>query len=144
VTLRPAFLDDLRSAKLEPALDRIRERSGAVPEIELDVGAPLDKPELREAYSSYRFAVVSAERLELVEYRPNKQVIDGLEEARTMAALSERLSAANRGKGAMLWINLEVGLSVPISTNGAGDPWGARELWANVLEPLAPWVRPAW
>ena len=136
-----SVLADLASGKWEPALEQIRERGGTAPEIGVEVGAPLDQPALRTKYSTYVFESPGSDRLNLVVHDSGNQPIPEIEEVRSLGSLSKCLAPLSQKSGEMLWINLTLGLTIEVSSGGSGLEWGASEMWRNVMEPLAPWVR---
>lgn len=136
-----SFLKDLESGRVAQALDQIRARSGLAPEIEVEAGAPLDEPKLRTRPSSYRFSCGVGGTLKLVEHHVGDQGLPGLERARTIPELAQILALAKGGPGEMLWLNLIVGLEIPVAAERDGTKWDGSAIWINAMEPLASWVR---
>ncbi|MBI5445710.1 MAG: hypothetical protein HY900_31400 [Deltaproteobacteria bacterium] len=137
-----SFLADLRTGAFDDALSVIRERSLEGPELRFDVGVPLDERRLTEARTRYRFRSAFGDRTILVSHDPQPHPVPGLERAETLPQVAERLAAFHDGGGALLWIDLVVGLDIPVDRNEGGRGWDAGAIWKNLLEPLAPWVRP--
>lgn len=135
-----SFVQDLAHGKVERSLNEIAARSGEVPLIEIEVGAPLDKPELREAGSTYQFTATNTGSLVLKEFKRSKQVIDELEAAVSFQDLGTRLGTLAPRAMQMLWINIEVGVSLPIRSAEDPGEWAGAEIWSNVLDPLSPWI----
>ncbi|QXE87401.1 hypothetical protein KP003_03050 [Geomonas nitrogeniifigens] len=135
------LLQDLKNGAMATALGDIQTRSGMAPEFTISVCAPLDEHTLTEKATEYRFRTVANEGLFHFCTKPGEREITGIEQVTSLSTLACTLEAMGKGPGTMLWVDLIIGLDIPISADGPGPNWSGTEVWEGVLEPFSPWIR---
>jgi len=134
------FVEGLTDGSVEAALDEIRRRAGCEPVLELDVGPVPDEGPFRASRTHYAFRSPEVDRIVLERFVRRDYEIPFAENAMSLADLRQRLEGLATPEGDMVWVDLLLGVHVPRDSVPGVEPWGGREFWENVLEPLAPWV----
>ncbi|WP_461393954.1 hypothetical protein [Deferrisoma sp.] len=134
------FMPSLSDGSVEAALETIRRRAGVEPVLELHVGPTPDEGPFPASRTRYVFRNPASDRLVLAECVRREHEIPFAENVMRLSDLRERLEGLAGPEGQMVWVDLLLGVPVPRAPVSGVEPWGGREFWEKVLEPLAPWV----
>jgi hypothetical protein len=146
--LWPELLADLKSGRVDSAVERVAEQTGLSVSVSVDASYYQDMepedPYARRAQRDQLIFESSGASLDLVEQELTVNLLRYLVESRTLADLGRGLESLPDQDWS--WIDLGFGVAfrmVPLEATSdlPPDAWDEVKLWDRALVPWLPWVR---